>query len=29
MSPVQGNGNSRRHAEQAAAIMLLKQLGIE
>lgn len=29
MSAVQGSGNSRRHAEQAAATELLKQLGIE
>jgi ribonuclease-3 len=29
MAPVQGGGNSRRHAEQAAATELLKQLGIE
>lgn len=27
--PVQGNGNSRRYAEQAAATALLNQLGIE
>lgn len=29
MNPVQGSGASRRHAEQAAASALLKQLGIE
>jgi len=29
MNPVQGSGVSRRHAEQAAASALLKQLGIE
>lgn len=29
MNPVQGSGVSRRHAEQAAATTLLKQLGIE
>ena len=29
IAPVQANGSSRRHAEQAAATQMLKQLGIE